>query len=565
MKYKVEDISDYFQLPISYNDKKMDVPENVKTDLELSNIKDGKSLYNTLFTNDNVYSKQISEMWSENYTYDKKFIKDTQKMLKQKYITDIPVLECWDKIKGDDEFDERYQYININAFKFLNESSMVLQCLCFYKFISPLITLIYPIIMLFVPFILMRYWNNMSISYSQYYSILKMMLMSNSLVKLFTDFSLSNWRQTIYLLFSAGMYIFSLYQNIMSCVDFHKNMKHINNYVVELKKYMKNEILIMNDFQNKCNFSNLSTYEPFIKNMNKHKEVMVKSLSMFENIVSYSWNVHNLSHMGFSLKVLYFIYYNSDFHNAIMYSFGFNGYLLNINDIQKNIQNKNINIATISKTTKFNKAYYPMFKNKKHVKNTYLLKNNLIISGPNASGKTTMLKTTLFNILISQQIGYGFYEKANIKIYKHIHSYLNIPDTSDRDSLFQAEARRCREIIDVLTKDEKASHFCIFDELYSGTNPYEANASAYAFIKYMLHKNIDFMLTTHFVELCENLDKEKGLENCQMTIKCNKDDEITYLYKLISGISKYKGGIHVLKQLQYPEEIIENTKLYLSR
>merc|ERR1711965_1040807 len=133
----------------------------------------------------------------------------------------------------------------------------------------------------------------MSISYSQYYSILKMMLMSNSLVKLFTDFSLSNWRQTIYLLFSAGMYIFSLYQNIMSCVDFHKNMKHINNYVVELKKYMKNEILIMNDFQNKCNFSNLSTYEPFIKNMNKHKEVMVKSLSMFENIVSYPWNVHN--------------------------------------------------------------------------------------------------------------------------------------------------------------------------------------------------------------------------------------------------------------------------------
>lgn len=565
MEYKVENISDYFQLPISYNDKKMDVPENVKTDLELSNIKEGKSLYNTLFINDNVYSRQVSELWSNNYTYDKKFIKDTQKMLKHNYITDLPVLECWDKIKGDNEFDERYQYININALKFLNESSMVLQCLCFYKFISPLITLIYPIIMLFIPFIIMKYWNNISISYSQYYSILKMMLMSNSLVKLFTDFSLSNWRQTIYLLFSAGMYVFSLYQNIMSCVDFHRNMKHINNYVIELKQYMKKEILIMNDFQNKCNLSNLSTYEPFIINMNKHKEVMVKALSMFENIVSYSWNVHNLSHMGFSLKVLYFIYYNTDFHNAVMYSFGFNGYLLNISDIQKNIQNKNIHIATISKTTKFHKAYYPVFKNKKHVKNTYLLKNNLIISGPNASGKTTMLKTTLFNILISQQIGYGFYEKANIKIYKHIHSYLNIPDTSDRDSLFQAEARRCREIIDVLTKDEKASHFCIFDELYSGTNPYEANASAYAFIKYMLHKNIDFMLTTHFVELCENLDKEKGLENCQMTIKCNKDDEITYLYKLISGISKYKGGIHVLKQLQYPEEIIENTKLYLSK
>jgi hypothetical protein len=560
MKYKVEDISQYFQLPISYNDKKMDVSDNVKSDLELSNIKDGESLYNVLFTNDNECSKQTSELWNKYYTYDKKFIKDTQRMLKKKYVYDFKDLTCWDKIKGDNEFNDRYQFININALKFLNESSMVLQCLCFYKFMSPLITLIYPIIMMFVPFILMRYWNKVNISYGQYYSILKLMIMSNSLVKLFTEFSLSNWRQTVYLLFSAGMYIFSLYQNIISCVEFHSNMKYINNYVIELKEYIKTEVMIMNDFQTQCN--NLSTYQPFIENMNHHKEVLIKSLDIFETVMSYSWNFHNLSHMGYSLKTLYFIYYNEDFHNAIMYSFGFNGYIYNIHDIQQNIKDKNIHIANISKTTKFTKAYYPIFKKTKHIKNSYSLKDNLIISGPNASGKTTLIKTTLFNILISQQIGYGFYEKANVKLYKHIHSYLNIPDTSDRDSLFQAEARRCREIIDVLNKDEKASHFCIFDELYSGTNPYEANASAYAFIKYMLRQNIDFMLTTHFVELCENLDKELGINNSQMNIKYD-NDEIVYLYKLIAGISKYKGGIHVLKELHYPEEIIQNTKYYL--
>ena len=177
MKYKVEDISQYFQLPITYNDKKMDVSENVKTDLELSNIKDGESLYNVLFTNDNECSKQTSELWNKYYTYDKKFIKDTQRMLKKKYVYDFKDLTCWDKIKGDNEFNDRYQFININALKFLNESSMVLQCLCFYKFISPLITLIYPIIMMFVPFILMRYWNKVNISYDQYYSILKIMVM----------------------------------------------------------------------------------------------------------------------------------------------------------------------------------------------------------------------------------------------------------------------------------------------------------------------------------------------------------------------------------------------------
>ena len=71
-----------------------------------------------------------------------------------------------------------------------------------------------------------------------------------------------------------------------------------------------------------------------------------------------------------------------------------------------------------------------------------------MITGPNASGKTTILKTTLFNIILSQQVGFGFYSSATINPYKYIHCYLNIPDTSGRDSLFQAEARRCKEILD---------------------------------------------------------------------------------------------------------------------
>ena len=40
------------------------------------------------------------------------------------------------------------------------------------------------------------------------------------------------------------------------------------------------------------------------------------------------------------------------------------------------------------------------------------------------------------NIILSQQIGYGFYEKAEIKPYDYLHCYLNIPGTSGRDSLF---------------------------------------------------------------------------------------------------------------------------------
>ena len=89
----------------------------------------------------------------------------------------------------------------------------------------------------------------------------------------------------------------------------------------------------------------------------------------------------------------------------------------------------------------------------------------MIITGPNASGKTTTLKSALINIILSQQIGYGCFESLKMCPYDTIHCYLNIPDTSGRDSLFQAEARRCKEIIDIIHLEKDKTHYCIFDEL----------------------------------------------------------------------------------------------------
>ena len=106
---------------------------------------------------------------------------------------------------------------------------------------------------------------------------------------------------------------------------------------------------------------------------------------------------------------------------------------------------------------------------KKYTKDSVLIIGNL--DGVH-KGHQTIIKSAkkivldLFNLILSQQLGVGFYEEAKIKPFMHIHCYLNIPDTSCRDSLFQAEARRCKEIIDALDENKDDSHFCIFDELY---------------------------------------------------------------------------------------------------
>jgi hypothetical protein len=192
------------------------------------------------------------------------------------------------------------------------------------------------------------------------------------------------------------------------------------------------------------------------------------------------------------------------------------------------------------------------------VANDVVLDKQLIITGPNAAGKTTVIKTTLFNIILSQQIGFGFYERAEITPYDYFHCYLNIPDTSGRDSLFQAESRRCMEILRCIIDNPMKRHFCIFDELYSGTNPYEAVAAAYGYIDYISKNvNVDLILTTHYIELCELLEKRNSgaVSNLHMSV-----DPATgaYLYKIADGISTIKGGLKVLRDLEYPDEIVES-------
>ena len=178
------------------------------------------------------------------------------------------------------------------------------------------------------------------------------------------------------------------------------------------------------------------------------------------------------------MKYFYNIYNDIDLVGSLYYSFSFNGYLKNLDAI-KNYTNKNIlNKCSFNDTnTNIKDTYYIGLLNDNSnniIKNNIDFNKNILISGPNASGKTTILKSCLFNIIISQQIGYGFYSDANIRIYDYIHCYINIPDTNDRDSLFQAEARKCKKIIDSIKENTNAKHFCVFDEIFSGTNPTDA-------------------------------------------------------------------------------------------
>jgi DNA mismatch repair ATPase MutS len=77
-------------------------------------------------------------------------------------------------------------------------------------------------------------------------------------------------------------------------------------------------------------------------------------------------------------------------------------------------------------------------------------------------------------------------------------------------------------------------------------------------------KGVYCILTTHFIKLCEHLDKNKQIENCYMETEFTTNErnieDFKYKYTLKKGISSVRGGIKVLYDMEYPTEIIEESR-----
>ena len=570
---KIELHDTFFKLPISYIDNKEKIQENIVDDLELHSLKDNSnnSLYHYVFNPQTNFGKKNISSWSEYYTTDQEFLKDSQEFYtsfkssspedKIKMFTKIE--QTWNDIKSNTGFKEKYNYVDWQLFENLNHSSYFLQMLSIYNLTSPIFSLIMPIILLIVPFFLLKI-QRISISLASYVNILKKLFSNHSIGRLFTQFTEVPWDKRVYLIVSVVFYLFQIYQNLLTCVRFHRNMYVIHNNIFLIRDYINGTL---NDMKNMLSIAeNLPSYSNFCDELKQHVHTLEKYSAQFDTILKYGLSIKKIGGIGHVMKCYYEIYSSQDLHSALTYSFGFNAFQDHVCGLQKLIKEKYVNKCTFSKKrTKLKNAYFAPLTKASPVKNTIKYDKKLIITGPNAAGKTTILKTTIFNIILSQQIGFGFYDKASIMPYDMIHCYLNIPDTSARDSLFQAEARRCKEILDCVIENPNKKHFCIFDELYSGTNPYEAVASAYSFIDCLTeYKNVNFVLTTHYIQLCKLLNNNREICNCHMKIKNLNNKEFEYVYKLQKGISSTKGGLKVLYELNYPDVIIKKAESVLN-
>lgn len=550
-----------FKHPIEYHKHKV-LTDIVQSDLEID-VDSSDNIMNHIYNHDpekkSKYNLLLSK-WSSLYSLDERYLKDVQKILKKyehhQNEMDGFINEYID-FKKQQNFLSKYQYVQFRRFQYLNKIVPFLQVLALYNFCSPLFSLMAPIFGMIIPYFVL-YMKGLRLGFSKYLLVIKKMMMNQYFIKGVLNFTKNSIQSNMYLVTSIFFYFVSIYNNIISCYQFYRNTEFMIRFTEKYNKFVsEGQSLIENIHKHT---KERKSFQQFNETMMKHKENIAKMKYQMKNICDCKDKLSKYGIIGLLMKCNFDIYFDADFDETV----GFLIYLNNYNHDMYNVANlldkKYINICKFKagKKADIKGGYYLPHITQKNVRNDIDMTKNLIITGPNASGKTTLIKSTILNLLLSQSIGCGCYTSCQTQLYDYYHSYLNIPDTSNRDSLFQAEARRCKEIIVFIEKNKKKKHFCIFDEIYSGTNPSDAVLCAKIYLNGMnkFKESVDYVLTTHYIDMCEEFENNQCVINKKMMVKKGENGKLEYCYELDEGISKINGGYQILEQLDYPKHLL---------
>ena len=186
-------------------------------------------------------------------------------------------------------------------------------------------------------------------------------------------------------------------------------------------------------------------------------------------------------------------------------------------------------------------------------------KTSIIISGPNAGGKTVALKTVGIISLMSQSgILLPCSPDSKIPVFKDY--YVHIGDEQDIDKSESSFSSHISNIIFTLDNCKKDS-IILIDEIVSSTDPDEGLALACAIIDYLNNKKCKTIITTHIKGLVEYGSRKDWCENYSVNFDLTNNIPT---YKLNEGIESNSFAIETSKNLGLPEEIISNAKKNLS-
>ena len=198
-----------------------------------------------------------------------------------------------------------------------------------------------------------------------------------------------------------------------------------------------------------------------------------------------------------------------------------------------------------------------------YIPNDILLDNEkeqiLIITGPNMSGKSALLRQTALIVLMAQIGSFVPADSANIGIVDKIFTRVGASDNiSSGESTFMVEMNETSSILNNISNRS----LILLDEIGRGTSTYDGISIAWAITEY-LHEHPLFkakvLFATHYHELNEMAYSFNRIKNYHVSIK-EIQNQIIFLRKLIPGGSEHSFGIHVARMAGMPNTVIDRAR-----
>lgn len=238
------------------------------------------------------------------------------------------------------------------------------------------------------------------------------------------------------------------------------------------------------------------------------------------------------------------------------------------------IQNKYIKpIVNTGDILNITKGRHPVIETQlpvgeKYVENDVILdpetQQIIIITGPNMSGKSALLRQTALITLMAQIGSYVPAEAAEIGIVDKVFTRVGASDNiSQGESTFMMEMNEASSILNNLSPKS----LVLFDELGRGTSTYDGISIAWAIVEY-IHEfskgKAKTLFATHYHELNEMEKSFKRIKNYNVSVK-EVDNKIIFLRKLKLGGSEHSFGIHVAKMAGMPQSIVKRADAILKQ
>lgn len=458
------------------------------------------------------------------------------------------------EIKDTDKgFDMLYDMVYFNSWmiKKLNNNEQVLNTYNIYRIIgSPTIGIMSPITYFIIPYLILFYQMKVKVSFITYVKMIAKTIFSMSSVGILGKM------KYVSILFSIIFYFQGLFNSIEISKATYKISETITNKINNVVEYIQ----ISKKLNDELWTNDISSFieDPSITNISK--------TNYFDNYKLKKFGI--FSGFGRQLKIYKFI--KNTMYVSLFRRIYILDALLSICNLENFSYPKFIKDAK-APIVNITGMWHPCIDSTRRVTNDLYIEDqrNLIITGPNAGGKSTTIKTFLILIIFSQTFGISPVDEISLTPFYYISSQINIPDCKGKESLFEAEMYRSKNNIEVVSSLENDKFSILaMDEIFNSTNPIEGISGAYAICKKLSSYNNNIcIISTHYLYLTK---LQKAYPDRFINYKINvvmndKNVVVRYPYKIKEGISRQYIAIELLKENGFDKDIIEDALMIKSK